>query len=96
MAISQSDPRLCGLAWATKVCASGIVHTGRAPEQTVRESCNWMAASDETVKAAIKDRDPSGLIALNPTFSFDPDTQILKTEMEGRTAYSGHYPGQGV
>ena len=96
MAIPQNDPRLCGLAWATKVCASGIVHTDRAPERTFRESCNWMAASDETVRAAMRDRDPSGLIALAPQFSFDPNTQVLTTEMEGRTAYAGHFPGQGV
>ncbi|MEL7041528.1 MAG: serine hydrolase [Pseudomonadota bacterium] len=96
MAISQSDPRLCGLAWATKVCASGIVHTGRRPEHTFRESCNWMAASDDTVHAAIRERDPSGLMALAPKFSFDAAKQVLTIELEGRTAYAGHFPGQGV
>ncbi|MEM6554327.1 MAG: serine hydrolase [Pseudomonadota bacterium] len=55
-----------------------------------------MAASDETVRAAIRDRDPSGLIALDPKFTFDPDTHVLTAEMDGRAAYAGHFPAQGV
>ncbi|MEL8056042.1 MAG: serine hydrolase [Pseudomonadota bacterium] len=96
MAIPQTDPLLCGLAWATKVCASGIVHTDRDPEATFRQSCNWMSASDEIVSRAIKDRDPSGLMTLNPEFDWNAETGVLATTLNGRTAYAGHFPGQGV
>lgn len=55
-----------------------------------------MAASDETVRAAIRDRNPAGLIALDPKFTFDDDTQTLTTKMDGRTAYARRFSGQGV
>lgn len=96
MPIPQDDPMLCGLAWATKVCASGIVHTGRDPAATFRESCNWMAASDAAVRAAIEERNPAGIAALSPDMSFDPDRQVLEVTLDGRAAYAGHFPDQGV
>ncbi|MEM1390056.1 MAG: serine hydrolase [Pseudomonadota bacterium] len=96
MPIPQDDPLLCGLSWATKVCASGIVHTGRKPERTFRESCNWMAASDDVVRSAIHDRNPMGMMALNPEFDWDDTTQCLTTRLDGRTAYARNFPDQGV
>ncbi|MEM1104750.1 MAG: serine hydrolase [Pseudomonadota bacterium] len=96
MAIPQDDPLLCGLAWATKVCASAMVHTGRDPRQSFMESCNWMAASDDVVRAAIKDRNPTALFALQPNVQFDEARRALSLTLNGRTAHAKAFGDQGV
>ncbi|MEM7663451.1 MAG: serine hydrolase [Pseudomonadota bacterium] len=96
MSIPQNDPDLCGLAWATKVCASGHFHTSRDPLQTFYESCNWMAASDDVVRQAIKDRDPTGLMSLRPEIALDEDRASLSLTLNGRTAHARKFGDQGV
>ncbi|MEM1152407.1 MAG: serine hydrolase [Pseudomonadota bacterium] len=96
MAIPQDDPLLCGLAWATKVCASGLFHTDRDPARTFRESCNWMAASDELVRAAIKERNPGPLMALSPGVELLEELESLSLTLDGRTAHARRFGHQGV
>lgn len=94
MPVPQNDPLQCGLAWAAKVCASGHFITGRDPSDVFRESCNWMAASDDVVRAAIEQRNPSGLLALQPTMSIDGAHAEL--ELDGRVAHVRFTGDQGV
>ncbi len=96
MPIPQTDPALCGLAWATKVCASGYFHTGRDPVRTFRESCNWMAASDEVVRAAVKERNTAALIALMPEFELDAAAGTLAAHLGGNTAHVRRAGDQGI
>jgi CubicO group peptidase (beta-lactamase class C family) len=96
MAISQDDPALCGLAWATKVVASGVFHTGRAPHDVFRESCNWMAASDAVMRRARIDRDPRDLLALRPVFHVDATQGLVTAQLDGRTAHARLNGDQGV
>jgi len=96
MAIPQNDPLLCGLAWATKVCASGLFHTGRDPARVFKESCNWMAASDEVVRAAIKEKNPQPIMALVPEITHDEAHASLSLTLNGRTAHARLFGDQGV
>ena len=96
MPVAQDDPMRCGLSWATKVCASGAVHTGRDPARTFLESCNWMAASDEAVHAAIVDRDPRALMSLRPEIEVDPDAERWTFHLDGVTAHARRFGDQGV
>lgn len=96
MAIPQNDPDLCGLSWATKVCASGLFHTYRNPLQTFYESCNWMAASDEIVRQAIQEGDPVGLMSLQPDIELHEGKSCLSLTLNGRTAYARKFGDQGV
>jgi CubicO group peptidase (beta-lactamase class C family) len=54
MAIDQSDLRRCGLAWGTKVICSGVFITGRDPWDVVRQSCNFMIATEEEIQALVE------------------------------------------
>jgi CubicO group peptidase (beta-lactamase class C family) len=56
VAVDQSDPRRCGLAWAAKVVCSGVFITGREPWDVVRQSCSWMIATDEEIRSVIEGR----------------------------------------
>ncbi|MEM1396187.1 MAG: serine hydrolase [Pseudomonadota bacterium] len=96
MAIPQNDPLTCGLAWAAKVCASGLFITGRDPLRTFRESCNWMAAPDELVRAAIKERTPEPLMSLTPEVEINEELGGLSLSLDGRTAHSRHFGDQGA
>lgn len=95
MALPQDDPLLCGLAWATKVCASGHFHTGREPARTFRESCNWMAAPDDHVRAA-REGNAKPLLSLAPQFDLKEEAGRLSTTLDGRTAYAKRFGDQGV
>ena len=96
MPVPQTDLARCGLSWAAKVCASGDAHTGRNPAQTFGESCNWMAASDEIVRAAIEDRDVMPLLSLTPEFDVDADNQVWTLHLDGVTAHAKRFGDQGV
>jgi CubicO group peptidase (beta-lactamase class C family) len=95
MPIDQSDPRMCGLAWAAKAIASGVFITGREPWDVVRQSCNWMIATDAEIRAVIEGR---GHLHLAERLQIDVDedrravTLTLDDELRGAAR---HFDGQG-
>jgi CubicO group peptidase (beta-lactamase class C family) len=93
MAIPQDDPALCGLAWAAKVMASGKAYTGRDPLAVFRESCNWMAAPDDMMRAVRETGDPRPLLALAPELTWGGDA--LGVSLDGRTAWVKRFAAQG-
>ena len=93
MAIPQTDPARCGLSWATKVIASGVAYTERDPHDIFRQSCNWMAAPDEVMRAVMKTRDPRPLMALTP--EIDVSEALVTTRLNGVTAYAKRFGDQG-
>ncbi|MEM9839321.1 MAG: serine hydrolase [Pseudomonadota bacterium] len=95
MAIPQNDPELCGLSWATKVIASGMAFTGRAPEDIFRRSCNWMAASDAMMKEALETKNPAALLALDPVIESRSGGDLVSVTLGGRTAWAKRFGDQG-
>ena len=95
MAIPQNNPSLCGLSWATKVIASGVFITGREPHEIFRRSCNWMAAPDEMLSKAFEDKDPSGLMALDPVIEVNREERWVSVTLNGETAWAKGFGDQG-
>ncbi|MGJ3231067.1 MAG: serine hydrolase domain-containing protein [Oceanicaulis sp.] len=96
MAIPQNDPELCGIAWANKVIASGVFHTGRDPQEIFSFSCNWMAAPEEMMRAALQTKKVDALLALKPDVVVDKAEGLVSTTLFGRTAYARLNSDQGV
>jgi CubicO group peptidase (beta-lactamase class C family) len=95
MAIDQSDPRMCGLAWAAKVIGSGVFITGREPWDVVRQSCNWMIATDAEIRAVIEGR---GHLDLGERLVIDVDAgrRAVTLTLDGEiSAAARHFGGQG-
>ena len=78
-----------------KAIASGVFITGREPWDVVRQSCNWMIATDAEIRAVIEGR---GHLDLAERLQIDVDedrravTLTLDDEFRGAAR---HFDGQG-
>ncbi|MEM9011369.1 MAG: serine hydrolase [Pseudomonadota bacterium] len=95
MAIAQDDPALCGLAWATKVVASGVAVTGREATDVFTTSCNWMAAPDAMMRSVLETRNPGPLLSLQPEIAVDAAAGLTSMQLAGRTAWARRVGDQG-
>ncbi len=101
MAIEQTDPERCGLAWAAKVVCSGVYLTGRVPLEVLRSSCAWMVLSDEVLRDALTRKDPAAVFGLKVDIEHDASRkQITLTQARagGGTvkAHARFLPGVGT
>jgi CubicO group peptidase (beta-lactamase class C family) len=82
VAIDPWDTRRCGLAWAAKVVCSGAFITGRDPRDVVRQSCGYMIATDEELRAAIEGRRRLRL-GERLHIDVDPERQAVTLTLDG-------------
>ncbi|MEM9705212.1 MAG: serine hydrolase, partial [Pseudomonadota bacterium] len=95
MAIDQNNPARCGLAWATKVVASGAFITKRDPKEVLTLSCSWMAAPDHVMKEALEQKNPRALMELPVEINVDEDDELVQLSLNGETAFARKYGDQG-
>ncbi|MEM8564356.1 MAG: serine hydrolase [Pseudomonadota bacterium] len=95
MPVDQSNPARCGLSWAAKVIASGVLTTGRDPQDILNFSCNWMAAPDALMKAVIETRDPKALLELPVEIDVDRDEGLTHLQLDGEEAWARRFGDQG-
>ncbi|MEM6414458.1 MAG: serine hydrolase [Pseudomonadota bacterium] len=95
MAIDQSNPARCGLAWAAKVVASGIFITGRDPHEIFTLNCSWMAAPDDLMREVLETKNARLLMSLPVEIDVDQDNKTVRLSMNGETAYARYTGDQG-
>ncbi|MEM9397105.1 MAG: serine hydrolase [Pseudomonadota bacterium] len=95
MAIPQNEPDRCGLAWATKVVASGVFITGREPQEIFNFSCNWMAATDALMHQVLETREPNALLEMPVEIEVDRAAEAVTLRLHGNEAYARRFEDQG-